>query len=492
MESTASARLDQAEERLQPLILDLDHTVINTDLLYESVVVFLRREPWQFYKLGLWLMKGKAHLKEQLSRRVELDIEHLPLNDDLITYARWEAENGRPIHLATASHESIAHRIAERLDFIDEVHASTGTVNLKSATKAAHLKERFPEGFQYAGDSMADVPVFAAASQAILVHPSERMERAAKATADVKTVFPREKPTLKFGVKVLRLHQWAKNALLFVPLILGGLSLDPTAWMAAFAGFIALGMMASATYLINDLWDLDADRAHWSKKFRPLASGRLGITTALGLIPLGIGGSLALGAAIGGDVVLALLVYLAATLTYSLYLKRVPFLDTAMLASLFTLRLGLGVVLVDVPPSPWLFVFSMFLFLSLSLAKRYTEVIRNGHKGKSKTIHGRGYTEGDDPVLMAFGSASGVAAVLVMVLYLTNEAFNATFYSMPVALWGLPVVLFLWLGRIWLMCQRQLLDDDPVVFAVKDRPSLALGGIMGLFFIFAWLGGQIG
>lgn len=492
MQSQASARSERLEESLQPLILDLDHTLINTDLLYEAVVAFLRKKPWQAYKLALWLMKGKAYLKQRLSAEVELDLEHMPLNEDIVTFARFEAEGGRPVHLATAADETVARRIAENLDFIDEVHASNGSRNLKGPAKAAYLAERFPGGFVYAGDSMADLPVFAAAEKAILVQPSARMARRAAAESTIQAVFPRQKTSLRFLVKIMRLHQWAKNALLFVPLILGGLSLNPTAWAHAFAGFIALGLMASSTYLLNDLWDLDSDRRHWSKKYRPLASGRLGITTALALIPTGIAASLAIGAAIGANVVAALLTYLVVTLAYSFYLKRVPFLDTAVLAGLFTLRLGIGVTLVAVPPSPWLFVFSMFLFLSLSLAKRYTEVMRNSLQGKTSTIHGRGYVEGDDPVLMAFGAASGVAAVLVMVLYLTNEAFKAGFYSMPVALWGLPIVLFLWLGRIWLMCQRQLLDDDPVVFAVKDRASLAMGATMGLFFVAAWLGGYAG
>ena len=492
MQSQASARSERLEESLQPLILDLDHTLINTDLLYEAVVAFLRKKPWQAYKLALWLMKGKAYLKQRLSAEVELDLEHMPLNEDIVTFARFEAEGGRPVHLATAADETVARRIAENLDFIDEVHASNGSRNLKGPAKAAYLAERFPGGFVYAGDSMADLPVFAAAEKAILVQPSARMARRAAAESTIQAVFPRQKTSLRFLVKIMRLHQWAKNALLFVPLILGGLSLNPTAWAHAFAGFIALGLMASSTYLLNDLWDLDSDRRHWSKKYRPLASGRLGITTALALIPTGIAVSLAIGAAIGANVVAALLTYLVVTLAYSFYLKRVPFLDTAVLAGLFTLRLGIGVTLVAVPPSPWLFVFSMFLFLSLSLAKRYTEVMRNSLQGKTSTIHGRGYVEGDDPVLMAFGAASGVAAVLVMVLYLTNEAFKAGFYSMPVALWGLPIVLFLWLGRIWLMCQRQLLDDDPVVFAVKDRASLAMGATMGLFFVAAWLGGYAG
>ncbi len=492
MQSTASLQQERMAETRLPLILDLDHTLLNTDLLYEAVVAFLRQKPWQAYKLALWLMKGKAHLKQRLSEAVSLDLEHMPLNEDLVTFARFEAEGGRPVHLATAANETVARRIVENLDFIDEVHASSASTNLKSATKAAYLAERFPGGFIYAGDSTADLPVFAAAEKSILVHPSSRLIERTDKISDIHTVFPRERPSLRFALKVMRLHQWAKNALLFVPLILGGLAADPMAWASAFAGFIALGLMASATYLLNDMWDLDSDRRHWSKKYRPLASGRLRITTALALIPAGIGASLAIAAAIGPSVVVALLGYLVVTLSYSFYLKRVPFLDTAVLATLFTLRLGIGVTLVSVPPSPWLFVFSMFLFLSLSLAKRYTEVMRNGLKGKTSSIHGRGYVEGDDPVLMAFGSASGVAAVLVMVLYLTNEAFKAGFYSMPVALWGLPIILFLWLGRIWLMCQRQILDDDPVVFAVKDRASLAMGGMMGIFFLAAWLGGHVG
>ncbi|WP_093190752.1 UbiA family prenyltransferase [Pseudovibrio sp. Tun.PSC04-5.I4] len=415
----------------------------------------------------------------------------MPLNEDVVAYARQQAASGREVHMATAADESLAIGISKRLGFIDEVHASNGHTNLKAGNKASHLEKRFPNGFAYAGDSSSDLPVFTSAVQSLLVHPSSSLLRRAEECGAIEMTFERPEGVAAPLVKSLRLHQWAKNTLVFVPLILGGQALDASAWFTALIGFVALGILASSTYLFNDLWDIEADRNHWSKKKRPLASGRLKIVHAIMAIPLGIGLSLVIAATLGPFVLAGFLVYLVVTVSYSFYLKRIPLLDTAVLAALFTMRLGIGVTLVSVPPSPWLFVFSMYLFLSLSLAKRHTELGRYLEAGGDGNMSGRGYRDTDLPVLLSLGSASGLAATLVMVLYLTNEAFNAQFYSAPAVLWGMPLILFLWLGRIWLKCQRLELNDDPVVFALKDKQSLMLGGFLVLLFVGAWFGGRL-
>jgi 4-hydroxybenzoate polyprenyltransferase len=275
-----------------------------------------------------------------------------------------------------------------------------------------------------------------------------------------------------------RLHQWAKGALVFVPLVLGGAAGNPVAWLHALIGFLGLGLLASSAYLVNDLSDLEDDRRHWSKRHRPLASGKLSINAALTAAPLGMAAGLALASAAGGVAGLGLGAgYLAVTLAYTFVLKRHAIVDTAALAALYTLRLAAGAAFAAVPISPWLLVFSMFLFVSLAMAKRATEIGRLAENGLTHAV-GRGYVTMDRPVVLGFGIASGTAAVFLLVMYLIEEAFRRGFYGAPHWLWVAPLVLFLWLGRVWLLCGRGELDDDPVAFAVHDGPSLVLGATM--------------
>jgi len=286
-------------------------------------------------------------------------------------------------------------------------------------------------------------------------------------------------------LKSLRLHQWVKNLVIFIPLVLAGKFQSLEAWTACIIGFIAFGILASATYILNDLRDIRFDRLHWSKWARPLANGDLPVVPALSAIGLGAALSLAIAASVDLGAVVILLFYGALTLAYSFSLKRVPVLDVFILAALFTLRLVFGIYLAKVVASPWLLVFSMFIFMSLSLGKRYTEVVRAVALGRER-IHGRGYFTTDGPLLFGLGISTGVGAVLIMILYLLHEAFSAGFYKSPVLLWALPGVLFLWLGRYWLLAGRGQLDDDPVEFAIKDRFSLGLGAAMAAIFVCAW------
>jgi 4-hydroxybenzoate polyprenyltransferase len=286
-------------------------------------------------------------------------------------------------------------------------------------------------------------------------------------------------------IESLRLHQWAKNLLIFLPLVLAGKSESVEAWTSCLLGFVALGVMASSTYVANDLWDLKHDRLHWSKRERPLARGDLPVPVARLVVPIGLLLSLAIAISIDRGAIWTLLVYVVLTLAYSLRLKRVPILDVFLLAVLFTLRLVYGIQLADVPVSPWLLVFSMFIFTSLSLAKRQTEVGRNGALGREH-VNGRGYVAKDAPLLFGLGLATSAGAVLIMVLYLIHEAFGATFYRSPAALWCLPGILFLWLGRIWLLVGRDQIDDDPLWFALRDNVSLALGAATATAFLVAW------
>ena len=472
-----------------PLILDLDNSLLRTDVLYEQVLAFLKENPLRIFLMLHWLLKGRAYLKQQLARSIEIDVSRLPVNQELANYARAEHDKGRMVVLATAADFQIANRVAKRFGFINHVIASDGNTNLKGPVKAAALTKAFPQGFTYAGDSKVDLAVWEKASRAVLVETSGSVTRRAKRTVEIEAAF-----APKFGVhaflKATRLHQWVKNALVIVPLILGGKMFVAEAWLNAGLAFLALGILASTTYLVNDLWDIEDDRQHWSKRNRPLASGAMSIKTAVLAIPTGLILSFAIGAIAGLPVVAVLAAYLALTLGYSFAFKRKPILDAFILAVLFTLRLVLGIVAVNVPPSPWLLVFSMFLFASLSFAKRQTEVQRMIEKGHDidKKVAGRGYFAADLPFILGMGISSSMASVLIMVLYLTNDALVADFYANSVWLWAIPPALFLWLSRIWMICQRGELNDDPVVFALRDPKSLVICGFVGIAFAMAWAG----
>ncbi|MBX3524062.1 MAG: UbiA family prenyltransferase [Xanthobacteraceae bacterium] len=298
----------------------------------------------------------------------------------------------------------------------------------------------------------------------------------------------KKKPSTAAAIfRSLRVHQWIKNGLVFVPLVLGGLIGEYDAWSYASLGFLALSLAASASYILNDIRDIESDRRHWSKRDRPFASGALSIRTGYALAALLLIAAFGVAALIGPEEMVMLAIYVIAALSYTLYWKRIPVFDIFVLASLFTFRIALGILILDVRISPWLMIFSMFVFLSLSAAKRHTELLRNGIEEK-QYLPGRGYLAGDAPLLLGLGLAAMLGAVLINIVYLLEDAFPRAVYGNPVWLWSVPPVIFLFLGRIWLLSQRGLLLDDPVAFALKDRVSLSLALVGALGFAAALIG----
>ncbi len=470
-----------------PLILDLDDALLRTDLLHETAVAYVKQEPLRILNLAVWLWRGKAFLKQQLGTNVPLEVEYLPLNEELVSYARSEHAKGRKIGIASAADSVLAERVAARFDFIDFVIASDGETNLKGEAKAELLAERFPDGFIYAGDSGGDLKVWQRSKGVVLAGASAKVSAtASKLGVPLLASFPRLPLGARGWRKALRIHQWAKNALVFVPLVLSGMASDPIAVLHAVAAFVAISLMASGTYLINDLFDLADDRIHWSKRNRPIAAGRLrishGVLAAFSLVAA----SFIVAATLGLATFVMLAIYMAVTLAYSFYLKRLPIVDAFTLAFLFTMRLGIGITAVDAPPSPWLLVFSMFLFTSLSFAKRQTEIQRSVASGRT-SVSGRGYLGTDAPMILAMGVSTAMVAITIMVLYIMNDVYSADFYGQPLLLWAFPAALFMWVSRIWLLCHREQLNDDPVAFAIRDRVSLGIGGCMALAFLAGWL-----
>lgn len=467
-----------------PLVVDLDGTLLRSDSLDETFVNLFRNSPGSLLRLPMQLIRGRAAFKAFVAAQCPPNVTCWPINEEVVAFLENRSTEGVKIVLATAADQSIGAAIAKRFPFIDQVIASSNGQNMKGATKADELARLFPSGFLYAGNSSVDYPVWERSKGAIVVNASERIRRRAEQCAPIIEVFPPPKKLILPALKEMRLHQWVKNVLIFTPLILGGQIFNLAAWLVALQGFIALGLVASANYIINDMLDLSEDRKHWSKSSRPIASGDLSLRSGalLALLSLTVGFTVA--AYIGLSIFGLLLAYLATTLVYSFSLKRIPILDVVFLAGLFSSRLLLGGILTGVQISSWLMIFSMFVFTSLSLSKRHVEILRS-LENKRSSLDGRGYILDDAPMTLGLGLSAMVGAVLVMAIYLIEDAIKLEIYANPGILWIIPVALFLFLGRIWLLAQRGIMRDDPLVFALEDRPSLLLGFTMLVVLILA-------
>lgn len=478
--TASSSALADAAPGSPPLVLDLDGALMATDLAAETLLLYLKPNPLRLFVVLGWLLKGRAHLKRKLAEAASPLVELPPVREEVAAYAQAQAEAGREVHVAAPAHGALAAQLAARFAFLKGLAGSDGAVDLQGRRKAEALAARFPGGFAYAGDAAADLAVWAVAAEAVFTGGSASVRRRLERIRPPSAVFPPARAALRDWIKALRLHQWVKNALIFVPLPLGGAAGDGRAWTSCLLGFLGMGALASGAYVLNDLLDLQEDRLHWSKRRRAFASGLIPIQAGMGLVPLGLFLGLGLGWLARGPAAAGMIgLYLISNLAYSFGLKRAPILDVVLLAGLLTLRLAIGVVCAGVAWSAWLLVFSMFIFSSLSFAKRATELARlKAHGGDH--LAGRGYVAADEPLVMAMGVSLASAAVLVMVMYLIQEAFGTDFYREPGFLWALPAVLALWLGRIWLLCGRGQLDDDPVVFAVRDKVSLLLGAVTAL------------
>jgi len=460
-----------------PLCVDLDGTLLHTDTLLESLLLLLKSSPWSAVRLPFWLLSGRAHLKQEIAGRASLDLKSLPVNTGLLAYLRQQHESGRRLLLVSGTDIRIARAIAGQFDLFDEVCASDGQVNLSGKHKAQMLVERFGKGgFDYAGNAFVDLVVWTQARRAIVVSNSPRLVRKAGVLCEVENVFPPPPVDFRVWLQALRVHQWAKNLLVFVPLLGAHQWHDRSKLAAATLGFGVFSIGASSVYVLNDLFDLEADRHHPTKHRRPLASGQLpllaGVISAPLLFLLGLLGALLLPPAFG----LTFATYYVLTLLYSLRLKQVEILDVLTLAALYSIRVVAGGFATQVVVSDWLLVFSLFVFISLAFVKRFTE-LQLPRREKSEKIKGRGYQGGDGELISTMGVASGYLAVLVLALYISNPVVSQL-YRYPAALWFACPVLLYWISRVWLLAHREALHDDPIVFALQDRPSWLVGIIL--------------
>jgi 4-hydroxybenzoate polyprenyltransferase/phosphoserine phosphatase len=459
---------------LVPLCVDLDGTLILSDLLLESMLLLIKRNPLYLLRIPLWLLRGKAVLKAEIAARVTVNPAALPYNRELIEWLRSEWAAGRRLWLCTASNERLAQGVAEHLGFFEGVIASDQSTNLAGERKAARLVERFGErGFDYCGNERRDLAIWRHANGAIVTRGGASLERDAARNAPVLCSFPFRVNRPRALFRALRPHQWAKNALILVPLLAAHVAGDPRALTAGVLAVVAFCLCASSVYILNDLLDLEADRAHQRKSRRPFAAGDLSILAGLVLAPILLGLAVLITVFLPAKFQLVFATYYLLTLAYSFTLKGRVLVDAMTLAGLYTLRIIAGAAAVGVALSFWLLLFSVFLFLSLAFVKRFAELdaLRRQQRLRAE---GRDYQVEDLPLLQSLGTASGYLSVLVLALYINSPAIEAL-YRRPKLVWMLCALMLYWISRVWMKAQRGSMHDDPIVFALKDRVSLMIG-----------------
>ena len=460
---------DTSSHKKIPLCVDLDGTLLRTDTLLESILPALKNNLFLFILIPIWLLKGRAYLKKRISLIGRPKAASLPFNEQVLDYVKSEKNNGREIILATATDIEIAMEIANYLGIFSKVIATDGIINIRAENKKDALVSLYDlKGFDYIGDSKADIPVWQAANSALLVEPSKRLLNKVNKKSNVSKVFERKTNTFKLLIKEIRVYQWLKNILIFVPFLLAH-KIDFDIIQRSILAFTAFSFCASFVYLLNDLMDIESDRQHPRKRFRPVASGYLPIQLAIISAPILLFAGLFISIFLPLKFIIILIFYLSLTTAYSFYLKRFILIDVFTLAGLYTIRLLAGAAATGVDASPWLLAFSMFSFLSLAILKRYTELKVMIDENK-KTAKGRGYIIEDIDIMMNIGISSGYIGALVLALYINSKVVEE-FYKNPQILWMVAMCMLFWISRIWLLAHRGAMTDDPIIFAAKDKIS---------------------
>jgi 4-hydroxybenzoate polyprenyltransferase len=477
-----------------PLCVDLDGTLVKSDTLVDSVLALVRQNPRALLAIPGWLAQGKAKFKQHVTSAVTIDVAALPYNKPLLEFLFHEHAHGREIYLATAADRALADRIAEHHPIFKDVLASDGSNNLAGNNKLQAFRGRFGEQFSYIGNARPDIPILAGCLEPMVANPDAALMSGLRVAKIVpERIFRDGVPLHKAWLKAIRLHQWAKNALIFLPLLLAHAWSAPhpaSAIVGATIAFLGFGLCASATYIVNDLLDIEADRRHHTKQRRPFAAGNLpamsGVVVLLTFLVISLALMLVLPrlvALTGSPLrtwwspVAWLLVYAVTTTAYSFALKRVVLVDVIVLSLLYTIRIFAGSAASGVPVSNWLGGFSVFFFLSLALVKRFAELEGLRLRDKAPS-NGRGYLLADIEQLRSFGTSAAYASVVVLMFYISN--LDTHLYRHSGRLWFLLPVFLLWVMQLWLLASRGELNEDPVVYAITDKRSLLLGVLVAL------------
>ena len=463
------------DKTIKYIFVDLDGTLIKTDLLFETALTYLKINPLNIFRLFLWIFRGKSILKHNLAQRIDINAKSLPYNTPLIDYLILKKTQGHTLILATASHMRYAQNIADYLCFFDDVIATDANNNLKGYRKLSAI-QKYANGnsFSYAGDSKADVPIWENSTSNIFVNAPKSAINDARAAGKIDKIFTTYKqPKIASFLKGMRLHQWAKNTLIFVPLLTSHNYINADLTLNSFLAFICFSLCASGVYFLNDLLDLDADRQHLTKNKRPLASGELSIP--LGIIGAGMLPAISFLIAwvlLPINFFIVLIIYFSITNAYSFFLKRISTADVMTLAVLYTTRIIAGSTATGIILSSWLMAFSIFVFVSLAYLKRYIEI--SALERSDANIKGRGYSTTDSETMFSLGTSNITASVLVLALYINSDEV-VDLYTAPQILWVLCMLMLYWGNRIWVGARRGKITDDPVLFAIKDPISRVIG-----------------
>ena len=455
---------------LPTLIVDLDGTLISTDSLIESAILLIKKNPLYFFLIVFWATKGRAHLKAEIASRVVLDVDSLPYHLPFLEWLNGQKIEGRQIFLVTAAHHTIAAEVSKKIQIFDGVFASDQFHNLKGETKLKKIKDIFGGDFVYAGNSRADLPIWLAAKSAVMVNVPPRLAAEVRKEVVVEKEFAPAKIGLRTWLRALRVHQWVKNSLLFVPLLTAFEFFEIYKVGYMILAFFSYSMVASATYILNDIWDLKSDRLHSRKCLRPFASGKISILHGLGIAGLLLILAFVVAQFISISFVYILMTYLLLTSVYSLFFKEYVVIDILMLSCLYTLRIIAGAIVIDVAMSPWLLEFSMFLFLSLALIKRCAELVSIEKLVETSVVSGRDYKVADLVVLWPLGVGASLSAIVVFGLFISAPQTQMR-YATPELLWAVAIGIIYWLGRMWIKTSRGEMHDDPIVYVIKDRIS---------------------
>lgn len=474
-----------SDSRSLPLCIDLDGTLVKTDMLFESLARLLKHKPLLILLLPFWCLQGRAALKRKLASHVSIDVHSLPYNRPLIDWLRLQKDNRRQLLLVTAADETIAQPVADHLGFFDRVLASDGILNLKGKAKLRVLRQQLDGGFEYAGDSKADLEIWRHCSSAVTVGASPSLLRQLRKLVPEVRSFEGTRTTWRHYFSALRIHQWAKNILIYVPLITSHKLDQIDLLVQSTFCLLVFGLCSSAQYILNDLVDLEADRAHPKKRARPFASGDLPLPVGFVLSPLLLLTSLGAAWLYSKALVALLVIYFVLSLAYSLYLKKVVLVDTFCLSTLYLLRIIAGHIVTGVPFSVWLLSFAFFLFLSLAFSKRWTEL--DLVQRTNGSMNGRGYHVDDTLQVNLFGVCSAFLSTVVFILYLQSEKVKEL-YRTPEVLWALSPIYLYWIIHIWILSTRGKVQEDPVVFVMKDWVTYVVAALCGFIMFLATKG----
>lgn len=466
-----------------PLYVDLDGTLIKSDVTCEALLLLIKSNVLYLALIPFWLLRGLLGLKQQIARRISISIDTIPYNGEFLDYLQKEKAAGRKLILISASHQQYVDKFAEHSSLFDSVIGSDVEINLKSQNKLQRIIE-LSEGreFAYAGNASADVPIWTAAQQAILVNCSPALRDSVNDSHADTLLFDQPQSPVEKLWQAMRPHQWLKNTLLFVPLVLSHQLLNPGLLLQAAIAFISFSLCASSVYLLNDLLDLQNDRLHPSKYRRPFASGELDLRIGMLAMPLLLCVAFAIALFLPAQFLGVLAIYFLLTTAYSLLLKRWFLIDVAVLALLYGVRVIAGAAAIAVPPTNWLIGFALSLFLGLAMIKRIAEL--SNLDGESETSPaGRAYHVGHRRLLIATGASSSLLAVLIFAFYI-NDPATMRLYESPQTLWLICPLLLVLLVRIWRRARAGIIDEDPVLFAATDRISQIVVLVCGLL---VWL-----